>query len=64
MMPECHVEEVNSIRLGVVVERVEIERCLPETSFVKVLVAPERLVRHFQLAEDRVLSGQERARSE
>ena len=60
MMPQRHVKEIDSIGLGVVVERVEIERRFPEASFVKILVGPERLVRQFQLAEDRVLCGQER----
>ena len=59
MMPERHVEEVDSVRLGMVVERIEIERRFPETSFVEVFVASERLISQFQLAEDRVLSGQE-----
>ena len=43
-----------------IVEGVEIKGGFPEASFVKILVGPERLVCHFQLAEYGVLRGQER----
>ena len=51
VMAERHVEQVDPVRLGVLVERVQLQGRLPDAAFVAVFLRPERLIRQIELAE-------------